>query len=129
MIVLSLLGLLLWPASSQADVTFDDATAGKMVVALEQAKITEQQLTIAAKENTELQAQADILKGTVKLLEDQAAIYKSMADMNQKMSDMKDKACVEQVKAAKPTFTQNLGKYFTGMVGGAGLLGLALILL
>ena len=89
-----------------------------MVMALEQAKIAEQQLSVQAAGNVELQSQADILKGTVKLLEDQIIVYRSMADMTKQMSDAKDKACVEQIKAAKPTFMQNLGKYMTG--GGIG---------
>ena len=98
-------------------------------MSLEQAKITEEQLSIQAASNAELQSQVDILKGTIKLMEDQIAVYKNMVEMNAKMSDMKDKACIEQVKAAKPTFSQNLGKYFTGAGIGGILTAIVIILL
>lgn len=127
--VLLLSVMFLWPLNSFADVTFDDATASRMVVSLEQAKITEEQLSLQAASNAELQAQVDILKGTIKLMEDQIVVYKNMAEMNQKMSDMKDRACVEQVKAAKPTFGQNMSKYLTGAAGGGVFIGLLFLLL
>lgn len=126
-LVLSLLVLLLCPLNSRAqDICFDDATAARMIVTLEQAKISEQQLQAQAGGNAELQTQVDILRGTIKLYEDQIAVYKNMATMNQQMSDMKDKACAEQVKAATPTWGQNMQKYLTG-AGVMGVLGLAAI--
>jgi hypothetical protein len=89
-----------------------------MVVALEQAKITEQMLVNQAGGNAELQQQVDILRGTIKLYEDQITAYKNMSDMAQKMSDMKDKAYQDQLKAAKPTFMDNLKSNF--LAGGIG---------
>jgi hypothetical protein len=100
-----------------------------MVVALEQAKIAEAQLSTQAGGNAELQTQVDILRGTIKLYEDQIVVYKNMSEMNTKMSDMKDKACEAQVKAATPTFTQNMTKYLTGVGIGGVLAGLAILLL
>ncbi len=118
-IVLLLLALFLCPLNSQAqDICFDDATASRMVVALEQAKIAEQQLTLAATGNTELQQQSDILKGTVRLLEDQITVYKNMIDMQNKMAEAKDKAFEQQLKAATPTFMQKLQQNF--LAGGIG---------
>jgi hypothetical protein len=122
--------LLLFPSNSQAqNVCFDDKTAGAMVVALEKAKIAEEQLATQAGGNIELQNQVDILRGTIKLYEDQIVVYKNMSEMNTKMGDMKDKACAEQVKAVTPTFTQNMGKYSLGAVVGAILTGIALLVL
>ncbi len=121
--------ILLYPLNSPAQVCFDDKTAGAMVVALEQAKIAEAQLSTQAGGNAELQNQVDILRGTIRLYEDQIAVYRNMAEMSQKMSDMKDKACQEQIKAATPTFTQNIGKYFTGAGIGAILTGIVILLL
>jgi hypothetical protein len=89
-----------------------------MVVALEKAKITEQQLSVQAGSNTELQNQLDILRNTIKLYEDQIAVYKNMQDMNAKMGDMKDKACQEQIKAATPTFMDKLKSDV--LAGGVG---------
>lgn len=100
-----------------------------MVVALEQAKIAEQQLSVQAGSNTELQAQVDILKGTIKLLEDQIAIHKSMSETLKAMGDTKDKLCAEQIKAATPTFMDNVKTYTFGAGIGAALLGVILILL
>lgn len=121
--------ILLWPLSSFAQVAFDDGTAGKMVVALEQARITEQQLEVGAKENAELQGQLDILKGTIKLMEEQAVVYQNLIAMNKQMSDAKDKACQDAVKAASPTWWDNMSKYLAGMgVGGLLVGGVILVL-
>ena len=100
-----------------------------MVVALEKAKIVEQQLSVQVNGNAELQTQVDILRNTIKLYEDQIAVYKSMSEMNQKMGDMKDKVCQEQIKAATPTFMDNMGKYLTGagIMGVLGLIGIILL--
>jgi hypothetical protein len=129
-IVLLLSVILLWPPNSFAQgVCFDDATAAAIVVALEQARIAEAQLAVQAGGNEELQKQLDILQGTIKLYEDQIAVYKSMREMDAKLSDAKDKACQEQVKAATPTFMQNMQKYIVGGGIGAALLGVILMVL
>jgi hypothetical protein len=126
------------PWASAASDTFvsPPATASDILVKLEQAKYAEQQLAIASEKDANLRQQADILKGTIKLYEeqitaykDQAVIFKNMIDMQNKMSDMKDKACDDRVKAATPTFWQNMSKYITGMAGGAGALGILLLIL
>jgi hypothetical protein len=99
-----------------------------MLGQLERAKICEQQLVIADAKDAESQKQLEIVRGTIKLLEDQIAIYKSMAEIDKNAAAAKDKACAEQIKAAKPTFLQDLGKYFIGAgVGGAGLLLILLL--
>lgn len=127
--VLLLLGILLWPVSSQGQICFDDETAGRMVVALEQARFTEQQLTVMVESNGELQKQLDIVKATVKLLENQIAAYKTFQDTLKSLGEAKDKACQEEIKAARPTFWQNLQKYFVGMGIGGLLVGIAAVLI
>lgn len=99
------------------------------MVALEQAKLTEEQLVAQAGENAELQIQVEILQGTIKLMQEQIAVYRNMSEMNQKMSDMKDKVCEEQVKAAKPTFGQNMTKYLAGFGAGGAFVVVLLLLL
>ncbi len=100
-----------------------------MVVSLEQAKIAEQQLSIVARSNTELQQQVDILKGTIKLYEDQIVVYKNMIDMQNKMSDAKDKAFEQQLKAATPTFMDKVKSNFLAGGIGAILTGVVILLL
>lgn len=126
---LLLLGLFLFPSSSFAQICFDDATASRMVVELERAKIMEQQLSTQSSGNLELQNQIDILKTTINLYQEQITVYKNMQEMNQKMSEMKDKACTEQIKAATPTFFDNMQKYLTGVGVGGILAGIAILLL
>ena len=129
-IVLLLSAFLLWPSSSFGQqVCFDEAVASQMVVRLEQAKIAEEQLTNQAGINTELQGQLAILRDTIKLYEDQISTYKNLRAMDQSMSDAKDKACAAEVKAAKPSFMQDLGKYSTGGIIGAVLAAVAMLLL
>ena len=98
-----------------------------MVVALEQAKIAAEQLETQAGSNTELQSQVDILKGTVKLMEDQITVYKNLQDMQAKMSVAKDQLHEQELKAAKPTFWGNMQKYIVG--GGIGAAVTAAIIL
>jgi uncharacterized membrane protein YcaP (DUF421 family) len=98
-----------------------------MVVALEQAKITVEQLETQTGSNAELQSQVDILKGTIKLMEDQIVIYKNLQDMQAKMSEAKDQLHEQELKAAKPTFWGNMQKYIVG--GGIGAAVTAAIIL
>jgi hypothetical protein len=100
-----------------------------MVVALERAKISEQQLEVSAGTNAELLQQKEILKETVRLREEQIAAYKNLGEIQSTISVAKDKVCEERVKAATPTFWDNLQKYLVGGGVGAALLGLALIAL
>jgi hypothetical protein len=129
------LGLLLWaillfPSSSAAQgVCFDDKTAGDMVVALEQAKISEQQLEVSAGTNAELLQQKEILKETIKLREDQIAVYKNMVEMLNALSAAKDKVCEERVKAASPTFMDKVKSNVLAGGVGAALAVLAILLL
>ena len=126
-----LLGLLLFlPLCSFAQpICFNDETASRLVVTLEQCKITEQQLVVQNNGIAELEQQKSILAETVKLLQDQILLYKNMDEMKNQMSVAKDKACDAAVKAATPTFWSNVQKYSVGAVGGAVLLGLAILLL
>jgi septation ring formation regulator EzrA len=100
-----------------------------MVVALEQARYTEQQLTVMVDGNAELQRQLEIVKATVKLLEDQIAAYKTYQDTLKSLSEAKDEACKQQIKAATPTFWDNLQKYFVGMGIGGVLVGIGVLLI
>jgi uncharacterized membrane protein YcaP (DUF421 family) len=122
------LAILLWPLNSFGqDTCFSEEVAGQMVVALEQAKITVQQLEVRAESNTELQVQVDILKATITLLQDQIVVYKNLQDMQAKMSTAKDQLHEQELKAAKPTFWGDMQKYIVG--GGIGAVVTAAIIL
>lgn len=127
--------LLLWafllcPSSSAAqDTCFTEEVASRMIVALEQAKILEQQMALSETGGAELQQQIDILKNTVKLLQDQIEIYRSMTEMQSKMAEAKDKLFEQQLKAAKPSFMQQVGTHSISFGMGALLAGLAILLL
>jgi hypothetical protein len=128
-IALLLSVILLCPLNSLAqNACFDESAASRMVIALEQAKICEQQLSVAATGSAELQQQAEILKGTIKLLEDQIAVYKNMTEMQKKIDASKDKLHAEELKAAKPSFFQTLEKVVLGFAVGVGV-GVAVCLL
>lgn len=96
-------------------------------MALEQAKLSDSQLEALNGSSQELIQQKEILQGTIKLLQDQIATYKSMSEMTAKMDDMKDAACKEQVKAATPTFMQKLQSNF--LAGGIGAVLTAVVIL
>ena len=98
-------------------------------MALEQARYTEQQLTVVVDGNAELQKQLDISRATVKLLEDQIAAYKTYQDTLKSLGEAKDKACQEEIKAATPTFWDNIQKYFVGAGIGGLLVGIGVLLL
>jgi hypothetical protein len=128
-IALTLSAILLCPLNSFAqDICFSESIAIRMVVALEQAKIAEQQLTVASGINAELQQQLEILKTSVKLLEDQIVVYKNMDEMKAQMSAAKDDLFKEQLKAAQPSFMDKVKSNV--LAGGVGaLLAVVVILL
>ena len=129
-IVLLLLGTLLYPSSSfaQQSVCFDEKVAGALIVAIEQKTYCEQQLVVSVAEVSELQKQIDIRKETEKLKDEQIVILKNLIETNKKLDEAKDKLHAEELKAAQPTFMQNLGKFAIGGVVGAVLAVTAIVL-
>jgi hypothetical protein len=123
--------ILLFPSNSfPQDTCFSEDTAKQMVVTLERAKITEQQLEVELEASEELTKQLDILKGTIKLLEEQLAIYKNMQEMNSKLSLAKDQLHEQELKAATPTFMEKLkDNVFAGGIGAAIAVVVMLVLL
>ena len=129
-IALLLWVILLFPGSSSAqEICFDEKVAGEMLVALEQAKIAEQQLEVAAGTNAELLQQKELLKGTISLMQDQIDVYKNMVDMQNKIADAKDKLFEQQLKAATPTFMDKVKNNIVAGGVGAVLAVVAILLL
>ncbi len=129
-LALLLLAFHLCPQSSTAqEVCFSKDVAGQMLVTLEKAQVCEEQITAYGNSNAELQTQINLLKENVKLLQDQAAIYKSMVDMKDRFADTQAKICEQQIKAATPSFWDNMQKYFVGVGIGAVLAGIGILIL
>lgn len=84
-----------------------------MVVALEQKNYCEQQLLVKNDTEAELQKQLELKNATIKLLE-------NMVEMQKKLDATKDKLHADELKAAKPTFWDNLGKIGIGI--GIGIM-------
>ena len=98
-------------------------------MALEQRNYCEQQLVVKNDAEAELKKQIAIKSDTIKLLEEQIGIYKNLVDMQKKMDATKDKLHADELKAAKPTFMDNLGKIGIGIgIGIVVTIGVVLIL-
>jgi hypothetical protein len=130
-----MLAFLCFPTPSRADACFADDVADRMIVYIEQCKILEQEAAAQESGNAELQKQIEILKNTIKAMEELLALekqkeemYKSMIETQNTLMVSKDKICQQQIKEAKPTFFQELGKYSIGTVVGAIIVGIIILL-
>jgi hypothetical protein len=100
-----------------------------MLIALEQAKIVEQQLANSSVEQSaELQKQLEIVRENVKFMEEQIEIYKGLLVTAKTMQEMKDKVCAEEIDKATPSFWDNLQKYLAGVGIGGILVGVITLL-
>ena len=121
---------LLFPLNSlAADVCFEEAVAGKMLVVLEQARILEKQIAELEGGSVELQTQINLLKETAKSMQDLIEVYKAKELMQAQLGDVKDKLHEKEIAAMKPSAWDNFTKYMTGAAGGAILAALAILLL
>ena len=118
--------MLLFPLIVQAE-GLSVSTANRILIALEQAKICEEQLVTASESNAEVQKQLEIVRSSIKLLEEQLVIYKSMVEMLNKIQETKDNAYEQAIKDAKPSFMDNLQKYLTGIGIGGIAVGILLL--
>ena len=121
----------------------NDSIAGRMLVAVEQRAQLVQMVAAGEGRIEELNKQIkwkdeeiahleEIIRlqdEKIQLYVDKEKVYQEKDKTNQLMSDMKDKACIEQVKAAKPTFGQNMTKYLTGFGAGGVFIGILLLIL
>jgi GTP1/Obg family GTP-binding protein len=114
---------------------FSDPVADQMLVYIERCKILEQQSDACSGGNAELLQQIDSLKLIIKGYQDYIAIMKEkeqmridMATMKDDMWKIKEQAYQEQIKAAKPTFMQEVGKYSNGAIIGAILTAIICLL-
>lgn len=106
-----------------------------MIVYIERARITEKQLTECGSGTIELQQQLTILKESIKLMEERTQLMKDkekvqfdMMEMERKLFETKEKVYKQQIENAEPSFFEEVGKYTTGGVLGAAIVGLILLL-
>ena len=104
----------------------DEGVAGRLLIAVEQRTSLVQMIVAGEGRIDELNKQigwkdeeiahlkeiGQLKDEKIQLYQDKEKVYLEKDKTNQSLSDMKDKACIDQVKAAKPTFMQNMGKYF-----------------
>lgn len=119
--------LMLWVTPSQAnDVCFTEADASKIVVELEKGRICEQQVVQYEVSVKELSIQIESLKTQVETMSKKFDETMKQLETERKIASEKDKARLEEIKAAgKPQWTMLFG----GFGAGALLIGALVLLL
>ena len=128
LILLSLLLVsIIWATPSQAnDVCFTEANASKIVVELEKGRICEQQVVQYEVSVKELSIQIESLKTQVETMSNKFDETMKQLETERKIASEKDKARLEEIKAAgKPQWTMLFG----GFGAGALLIGALVLLL
>jgi uncharacterized protein YlxW (UPF0749 family) len=125
-----LLAFLCFPLNSFAvEACFDEEVAKQMIVAIEKSLVCEKQIVALVAGSVELQRQLDLKEETIKLQAEQIELHKTLSDIQKKVSEAKDQIHKEELKAAKPTFMDNLGKIAIGIgIGIVITVGVALAL-
>ena len=127
-ILLSLItALMLWATPLLAnDVCFSEADASKIVVELEKGRICEQQVVQYEVSVKELSIQIESLKTQVETMSKKFDETMKQLETERKIASEKDKARLEEIKAAgKPQWTMLFG----GFGAGALLVGALILLL
>ena len=127
-ILLSLItALMFWATPLQAnDVCFTESDASKIVVELEKGRICEQQVVQYEVSVKELSIQIESLKTQVETMSNKFDETMKQLETERKIASEKDKARLEEIKAAgKPQWTMLFG----GFGAGAVLVGALILLL
>jgi hypothetical protein len=110
--------------------------AGRMLMLLEQRAKLEQVIATGEGRIEELLRQLEWKNLEIaamvridKLKDEKIALLESKEAIYQKIDEGKDKLHEQELKAAKPTFAENAGKFAIGGISGAALLGLLLLFL
>ena len=124
-ILLSLLLVsIIWATPSQAnDVCFTEANASKIVVELEKGRICEQQVVQYEVSVKELSIQIESLKTQVETMSKKFDETMKQLESERKIASEKDKARLEEIKAAgKPQWTMLFGGFGAGAVAAIVLI-------
>jgi hypothetical protein len=130
--MLSFAGALLLVATLQcheayADVTFDDTTAGKMLVELEQAENIRRQLALQEQMLAELGVTIVSIRETLAVQKEQIESASKVIEEQKKILDLKDQDCKAQVKAATPSFMDRMMSHIAA--GGVGAIIAVIVVL
>jgi hypothetical protein len=131
-IVLLLLGSLLLPQISMAQGSSASpplSTADRLLAIVEEKGFLEQEVTYLRAGTEESQRTIALLEERIKSKDDIIALLKEMLAKEKEFDDRKDALHEAQLKAATPTFAENLQKYLVGGGVGAALLGLVILAL
>ena len=129
-IVLLLSAFLLYPPSLLAgEICFSEETAGGMVVELERNALLKEQLILQEQMTKEISQQVDSLKEIVRLQKEQLEVSNNMIESQKKLAEAQDANCRQMIKAAKPTFLDNVKSNVLAGGVGAVLAVVAILLL
>ena len=129
-IALLLSAFLLCPPSLRAgEICFSEEVAGGMVVELERNALLKEQLVLQEQMTRELSQQVDSLKEIVRLQKEQLEASNNMIESQKKLAEAQEANCRQMIKAAKPTFLDNVKSNVLAGGVGAVLAVVAILLL
>jgi hypothetical protein len=100
-----------------------------MVMELERTANLGKQVELLEQGAAEMQAQLDILKETIRIQKEQVDVATATMEAQKKLAEVQDANCQQLIKAAKPSFLDNVkNNVFAGGVG-AVLAVMAILLL
>jgi len=114
---------------AQGPVCFSEDVAGKMVMELERTANLGRQVELLEQGTAEMQAQLDILKETIRIQKEQVDAATAAMEAQKKLAEVQDANCQQLVKAAKPTFLDNVKNNVLAGGVGAVLAVVAILLL
>ena len=114
---------------AQGSVCFSEDVAGKMVMELERTANLGKQVELLEQGTAEMQAQLDILKETIRIQKEQVDVATAALEAQKKLAEVQDANCKQLIKAAKPTFLDNVKNNMLAGGVGAVLAVVAILLL
>ena len=113
----------------QGSVCFSEDVAGKMVMELERTANLGRQVELLEQGTAEMRAQLDILKETIRIQKEQVDVATAALEAQKKLAEVQDANCQQLIKAAKPTFLDNVKNNVLAGGVGAVLAVVAILLL
>ena len=114
---------------AQGPVCFSENVAGKMVMELERTANLGRQVVLLEQGTAEMQSQLDILKETIRIQKEQVDVATAAIEAQKKLAEVQDANCQQLIKAAKPTFLDNVKNNVLAGGVGAVLAVVAILLL
>ena len=108
-----------------ADITFEESVAGKIVVEIEQCRITENQIELYKEANQELEYQIKLQKDINDLQKDQLEIAKETVKQYQELLKIQEDVYKQAIRDVKPNPVKKLIDAI-GFIGIGILVGILL---